>query len=461
MLSYIEKFFFYLLIFCIPFQTRKILFWNNNEFQSVSLYFTDLLILSLFFFWLVHIKRTKIYLKRLDVIWIKTHIIDLCLALFLIISLISLIRADNIFLGIYKWVKLLEFIGLFWYVKNKYKEKEIFLQKTKIPIIFLIFILSGVFQSFIAISQYAYQKSIGLKILGESYLGININGVAKILTNNLKIIRAYGTFPHPNILATFILVCLVFLFFLYIKIPNWSKKFIWDHFYNKDGIRFSKIKKDIFPLNGIILAGIYPLLIFSLYLTFSRIVIFLWIFVSIFSFVWCWKYNLYKRKVKEFALLFIIYNLLFAILLFPELSFRFKVSLQEQAISLRIFYIKIASVMISSFPILGIGLSQFPVKLSNFIDINNSWMAQPVHNIYLLIASEVGLLGLGIFLFFIICLIRNSLCKLEINTYSLFNFSYIICVLCFLIIGLFDHFFITIQQGQLMFWIMLGLCAKN
>jgi len=117
--------------------------------------------------------------------------------------------------------------------------------------------------------------------------------------------------------------------------------------------------------------------------------------------------------------------------------------------------------MISSFPILGVGLSQFPVRLSNFIDINNSWMIQPVHNIYLLIASEVGLLGLGIFLFFIICLIRNSLCKLKINPYSLFNFSYIICVLCFLIIGLFDHFLITIQSGQLIFWLILGLSAKN
>jgi len=160
-------------------------------------------------------------------------------------------------------------------------------------------------------------------------------------------------------------------------------------------------------------------------------------------------------------LFFIIYNLLFIILLFPELSFRFRVSPQEQAVSLRIFYIQIASVMIFSFPILGIGLSQFPVKLSSFADIRNSWMIQPVHNIYLLMASEVGLLGLGFFLFFVICLIRNSLFKLKTNSQSVFNFSYIICVLCLLIIGLFDHFLITIQSGQLIFWLILGLSAKN
>ena len=464
MLSYIEKIFFYLLIFCIPFQTRKILFWNSNEFQSVSFYFTDLLIFSLFFFWFFRAFKTKKnYFNRLNAIWARKHIIDLSLVLFSIISLVSLIRADNIFLGIYKWIKLLEFIGLFWYVKNRYKEDGVFLREVKIPIIPLIFIFNAVFQSFISIFQYAYQRSAGLKILGESFLGIDIYGVAKITTENLKFIRAYGTFPHPNILATFILICLVFLFFLYIKIPNWNKKFTPHYFCNKNGagVTKRKIKKDIIPLNGIILAGIYPLLIFSLYLTFSRVVFLLWILTSILFFIWFWRYDLYKRKVKKLALFFIIYNLLFIILLFPELSFRFRVSPQEQAVSLRIFYIQIASVMISSFPILGIGLSQFPVKLSSFADIRNSWMIQPVHNIYLLMASEVGLLGLGFFLFFVICLMRNSLFKLKTNSQSVFNFSYIICVLCLLIIGLFDHFLITIQSGQLIFWVILGLSARN
>ena len=47
---------------------------------------------------------------------------------------------------------------------------------------------------------------MGFWFLGESILGPEIPGVAKIVVAGGKILRAYGTFPHPNILAAFLLL---------------------------------------------------------------------------------------------------------------------------------------------------------------------------------------------------------------------------------------------------------------
>jgi len=47
---------------------------------------------------------------------------------------------------------------------------------------------------------------LGLQLLGESFLAPHLSGVAKISTEQGLVMRAYGTFPHPNILATFLII---------------------------------------------------------------------------------------------------------------------------------------------------------------------------------------------------------------------------------------------------------------
>ena len=82
----------------------------------------------------------------------------------------------------------------------------------------------------------------------------------------------------------------------------------------------------------------------------------------------------------------------------------------------------------------------------------SSWIHQPVHNIYLLIASETGLIGLILFLVFIFQLFRKIIGQ---------EYFLLLIVFSFLFIGLFDHFFWTLQQGQLMFWLTLGIMGAG
>ena len=72
---------------------------------------------------------------------------------------------------------------------------------------------------------------------------------------------------------------------------------------------------------------------------------------------------------------------------------------------------------------------------------------QPVHNIYVLVLSEAGILSLiffGLFLY-------------EKLKASRGNFLLYVSIIQILFLGTFDHYFFTAQQTQLLFWLVLGL----
>jgi hypothetical protein len=76
--------------------------------------------------------------------------------------------------------------------------------------------------------------------------------------------------------------------------------------------------------------------------------------------------------------------------------------------------------------------------------------SQPVHNIFLLLFSEGGVFSL----IFFALLIRE--CARNFINSSYFHI-YLISFLQILLLGSFDHYFITIHQTLLLFWIVLGL----
>jgi len=91
----------------------------------------------------------------------------------------------------------------------------------------------------------------------------------------------------------------------------------------------------------------------------------------------------------------------------PEVLSRFNISAGEQSISLRLFYSQTSFLIIQEYPLLGIGVGNFVWEIRQMLDLLSSWIHQPVHNIYLLIASETGLIGLFIFLMFLYQLLRQ------------------------------------------------------
>jgi O-antigen ligase len=123
------------------------------------------------------------------------------------------------------------------------------------------------------------------------------------------------------------------------------------------------------------------------------------------------------------------------------------------------------------------------------------WQFQPIHNVYLLIFSEEGIIGIFLFLLFLLfiytnitenvprgtnketieCSTWNKLknfiltmfhvehSEKEINqkSHALVNILISSIFFVILIIMLFDHYLFDIQQGQLILWIIFALAILN
>jgi O-antigen ligase len=122
----------------------------------------------------------------------------------------------------------------------------------------------------------------------------------------------------------------------------------------------------------------------------------------------------------------------------------------------RFFYQNVAVKMIQNHPFLGVGYHQFASQINDYLPEKSSY-ASCVHNIFLLIASETGLLSLAGFLCWAGLLIyrgwrfRNSSPETAL-LWSLF--------IAFLFIGCCDYYLIFMQQGRLLFFGLAGLLAR-
>jgi O-antigen ligase len=106
--------------------------------------------------------------------------------------------------------------------------------------------------------------------------------------------------------------------------------------------------------------------------------------------------------------------------------------------------------MFKDHPLLGVGLNNFTVAMDEYGQVSG-WtrFLQPVHNVYLLVAAETGLVGFIAFiglLFIVFC----SLIKKR-------NYLLLISMTQITLLCLFDHYFFTLQQTDLLFWLIVGL----
>ncbi|MDP3052693.1 MAG: O-antigen ligase family protein [bacterium] len=424
MLNKLSKLFFWLFLISLPFGYRVLFFKFTpgfDEYEAIFLYASDVLMVLFLIFTIKNI---------------------FSLTRFRLLSIFLFLAGISIFFASYKFLALYNFIRLFLLVLTALAIAES-LRKNWIKLETILAVLAGsaVFQSFIAFFQFLNQKSLGLKFLGESVLGQGIPGVAKIVIGGGKILRAYGTFPHPNVLAAFLLLGLFGAYYCFLRVFNRKKKF-W--------------------LGLLSIAAIF-IIILGLILAFSRTAWFLGIVLTL-VFIFClFRQKDFRRRNFYFsAVLFFIFLILLSglgQLIFP----RAQISLNEPAVNQRISYNELGWYLVKNHP-LGVGLGNqviYSVKkgIYQLFGMSQVWQWQPVHNIYLLIGSETGVLGLIVFLVFIAKLLIKNI-KPFLNKISEMNYTSLVALIMFLSLlgfGLFDHFLWTLQPGRLMLWLVLGI----
>lgn len=313
-------------------------------------------------------------------------------------------------------------------------------------IVFWGIILAAFFESFVGFYQYFFQKSLGLKKLGEPRISFSNLSLATFEMENgyrwifdylfhLKreaniLFRATGTVSHANVYGGFMFFSTLSTYYLYLfSTKRWKSAFL------------------IFLLFFQICA---------IWISFSRSAIFGFVFVLMlltllaFFRIFNLSDNIKKRIKKIIGLSFLFFFILF-ILLFPQIKARGGIvsypQLSKNSDVGRLNCQKIAFNMIKKRPLTGIGFKNFYTYHEHFVLENvNEKSPKMVHNIFLLIASEEGLLGLSIFLIFVFSVYR-AVYKNKLNLVSYF---FIVYFSSLLLMGMVDFFLLYIPQGKFM-----------
>jgi O-antigen ligase len=388
---------------------------DYSDFTSFSLYISDILALGLILFNLKSIIR-QISVHKIVIIPLFISILALLLHIF-----------DLSTFNLFFFVKSIEF----WLIYVLFSTYKLYFN-----FISLLIGLSSL-QAIIALAQFSLQQSLGLYLIGESPLNPVIPNVAKLVSYGTTLIRGYGTFPHANILGVFMIggaiSCLTTLFHVE------TKKY------------------------RIILAALLLINILGLFISFSRAALLGLLMASVLVFaLYIYKFALNKRVFSILAI-FTLSCLVSIAILRPFLFSR--ATLLDAAVSERSLYNKIGLNIIKSYPITGIGGGEIMLHMERFSPLPLVfWQVQPIHNYYLQATAELGLILailLIIFFFWHIVRLGQIIIKyrgghqdsllLRIALFSLLG--------TFLLLMLFDHYFYTLQQPQLLLWLILGLTA--
>lgn len=382
------------------------------DYLSPTFYFTDLLIwVFILSESLTYLRNRKTPIKNKAQLFIVTSdkktpnnllinhhtIFWSVFLLFILLNSIFSVSTPNTIVG---YLKLFELLA-FGYFLNLY------FSKYTLPLV-LSFIAGCSLQAVLSIAQFFHQGSLGgfLYYMGERTYDSLTPGIANASLDGLLILRPYGTLPHPNVLGGLLVIGLLFLvsFRKYMRLP--------------------------------LLTFFITLFSTALLLTLSRTAIVTAAVITPLLFL--------KKTIsnKQMGIL-LAYGVLGALILFlSPLGQRFHFLLADESVTMRVYLLKEAYYLFTTHAFLGVGLHSFLPALSQADTFSRDIeYLQPVHSIYLLVLSELGIVGVSLLLWKVVSVFRTG--HLE---YSVLSISLIASIL---FIGLFDHYFLTLQQGQL------------
>ena len=452
-----EVYFFYGFLLTFTLSIRKVLYYyplsgSFNEYTGIYLYLSDIFVLAIIFTSIYKYLQKNSYqyifikLKNCSTwnFFNRHNAIFTIFFLFIAWSWLSLIWSQIPQIAIFRSIKLIEVFIVFAFILNKIVPHRTYLLNS-----FIIIIIVGTFQSIFAICQFILQKSLGLTWLWESMIAPNIPGVAKIIVNGDKYIRSYGLMPHPNILGGFLLVSII----LTITIICISRK---PQIIDKCSL-WNTLNKFIVPRGTqLILLILLVFQIIAQFLTFSKSAI-LGTIIGI-------AYLIVVSR-ETFGVLFKITKygfFVFLIILLLAINLKFDIGLWlNQSLQERIVYLNISRETITNNVLTGSGIGQFVPNMSKHHNLAE-WQFQPVHNVFLLVWSELCLIGLILFTFIIWMIIyKPKITNVSRETNRINGYLTIKNMLNSLIIGLifimlFDHYFWDIHQGILILWTVAG-----
>lgn len=347
-----ERWLFSLLVLCLPFSAR--FRFGAAEFHlggaEAAVAMIDFPLLALFLLYLLEDLKNRRLL-------FYNGAVERRLLLFALVGAFSMFTAVAPSFTMLEIARLLKMLALIYCIKRFVRSRQ------EVDLVFYLLVLNVVIQSLLGLAQLALGRSLGLFFLGEAdalWIDAAVEGTVS---------RVGGTLGHANALAQFLEMLLPILLSLLMarKVPS---------------------RKRLLSLAAF-LPGLLALLF-----TFSRSA---WGAMLAATFlVVVYHFRHLRFSVRQIAAIGTGgLASLAALFVFWEPIYRRLTASSSASFSFRQNLIIIATNMIRDHPWIGIGLNNFVLVMARYdtVGLTERRLA-PVHNIYYLVAAEVGLVGL-------------------------------------------------------------------
>jgi len=284
----------------------------------------------------------------------------------------------------------------------------------------------------VGLAQVANQADIGLHSLGEFRLDPAVSGVSVVQAEGERWLRPYGLISHPNIYAGMLVVMVLAA----------SAAYLWARPRHR----------------WLILLALLPG-IWALALTFSRSA---WLGLAVGGGVLIalsWAYIRHHwRPVAMLGVTGVLMAGLFMALYAPFVLARAGAGQEETevySVGERLLFTHVAAEAIRSAPVTGIGAGNFPWFGSVYLFENSDFeiRGRDVHNIFLTLWAELGAMGLGLFALALLLTYGIALRGPQRKQRA----PWLAGLTALMVIGLFDHYPVTLIQGNTLLFGLIGL----
>lgn len=456
----LSHFFWYLFIFTIPFGTRliirpRIVDGVFIEWGTISVFASEIILLLYCFIviLLAFFDREKVKQKIL-----AYRKILLILGVFLCITLISSLNSLFSKFSLFHCFRLFEAALLL---------ASVIILRPKFKTTALVFSLSLIPSLILGMFQFSSQFSPANKWFGIAEHLPEVLGTSVIGGAASRFLRAYGTFAHPNIFAAFLVVNFWVLIYLISKISENIKKV---------GLYF------LFFLN-----------FYLLFLTFSRtawlafgVSLLVYLFICLLNKILHLHSSPLKkredrreisssfekggmRRILNLFLILLIFTSVLVYFYYDLISARFGADsyLETKSVSERMKGFGEAKEIIFKSPtkspfskgglkgiLFGIGPGVYTFALAQKFPELSPYALQPVHNVGLLILSEIGIFGLLAFIVFLVFLIQIPHLSSPFFKGERLRWGILLVVLFTL--SLFDHYLWSLWQGLALLFLVFS-----
>ncbi|HCC23864.1 TPA: hypothetical protein DF272_06850 [Candidatus Falkowbacteria bacterium] len=413
------------IVFFLPWQTRWIYQANEvngqfSEHTSLYIYGTEILIGILLGLAIIQLILT---LGRKKIRPVKTFKFNV-----IILVAMAIFAALTIWYGVNYAISLQKIV---WLILGAAMAGVIVMTRIKSELIMKAFLAATTIQAGYALHQFFTQYIQPSKWFGVAEQYPKLLGTPVIEINGERIMRAFGSLPHPNILGGFLCIGIIFAVAILAKEKQANRR---------------TLLLIMLAMNSL-----------ALFMSASRSAILALVIGLGIYYLFSAKKLVGLRPSLNRALMIIFLLAIF----FSTANHNFSLArfdggnrLEQQSVNDRVTQYQEAGQVIRANWLTGVGPGNYVAALINSTPTKNIWDYQLIHNIYGLLITEFGflLIPIGVLMYLLVKNLGLGWRKLD-NEYAL---ALRIALIQLAVIGLFDHYPYSLYVGIMLASIVMG-----